>query len=70
MKHQELSHNSFRILGYFLSFPLVGSLGQREYPFYRGTWLARLVEHTALGLRVVNSSSMLGVQITLKKNKP
>jgi len=30
----------------------------------RGTWLARLVEHATLDLRVVSSSPMLGKELT------
>ena len=30
----------------------------------RGTWLAQLVEHVTLDLRVVSSSPMVGVEIT------
>ena len=32
----------------------------------RGTWLAQSEEHATLDLGVVNSSSMLGVEITKK----
>lgn len=34
-----------------------------------GTWLAQLQEHMTLGLRVVNSSPILGVVITLKNKQ-
>lgn len=35
----------------------------------RGPWLAQSVEHATLGLRIVSSSPMLGMETTLKKKK-
>lgn len=32
-----------------------------------GVWLAQSAEHVTLGLRVVDSSPIMGVEITLKK---
>ena len=37
--------------------------------FYWGTWLAQLVEPVTLDLRVLSSSLMEGVQLTLKEGK-
>lgn len=34
-----------------------------------GPWLAHLVEHVALDLRVMKSSPMFGIEITLKRKK-
>ena len=35
-----------------------------EELFYRGTWLAQLIEHVTLGLRVLSLSPMLGIEIS------
>ena len=35
----------------------------------QSTWLAQLVEHVTLDLRVMSSSLMSGVEFTLKKKK-
>ena len=35
-----------------------------SFPEKGGAWLAQLVEHVTLDLRVVNSSPMLGIEIT------
>lgn len=35
----------------------------------RGAWLAQLVEHANLGLRIVGLCPLLGVEMTLKINK-
>ena len=49
--------------------PAKGKINELEYTAAetmqnRGAWLAQLVQHVALDLRVVSSSPMLGVGIT------
>lgn len=40
-----------------------------KHPKHGNAWLAQLVERTMLDLRVVCSSPILGVEVTLKKKK-
>ena len=42
--------------------------GQVKNGRSKGAWLAPSVEHAALDLKVVSSSAMLGVELTLKKS--